>query len=142
MPKSVCRYLVLVLRKPTHKFIGKKPTLPVYHRLYWKRHKLLISPTFENSKIWMDPLISVVSLDRPGSRNPKPIWILAYRRFCIFSNFQISHLKISMWVRVLHKIITYYKKKSSLSHTEWPLLSYQFLRNFWSFNEKLFSKQV
>jgi len=57
-----------------------------------------------------DPLISVVGLDRPGSGNPKPIWILAYRRFCIFSNFQISHLKISMWVRVLHKIITYYKK--------------------------------
>ena len=70
-----------------------KPTLPVYHRFYWKRHRLLISPTFENSKIWMDPLISVVSLDRPGSRHPKPIWILAYRRFCIFSNFQITEFE-------------------------------------------------
>ena len=134
MLKSVCRYLTLVLRKPVKQIQSvktnssvKKPTLPVYHRFYWKRHKLLISPILKIQKMakthrniermfstnsirknpmvildfWYldlgfqdpDPLISVVGLDRPGSGHPKPIWILAYRRFCIFSNFQITEFE-------------------------------------------------
>ena len=97
-----------------------------------------------------DPLISVVGLDRPGSGHPKPIWILAYRRFCIFSNFQITEFENILnqigYEEFIGEFECYIKKNSkkqfSLSHTEWPLLSYQFWCNLSSFNEKLISKQV